>query len=350
MLKNLKNTELTCKDIERVLSNSNLFDGADSDVWTVKGPIVEARRSSIYQGFHSNSPKPVCIKYSKSGERSKKSLILEYNNLQKYSSAMADNKRYGVPKPIACLPDSGMLVLEWVNGKSVKFHLRQGFYKRKSRKSLIVESAHWLKGFHLAAGASSKTFSPSQLADKIDNYALLNRISFQACKITALKVAEVFRRETEKVPVSQEVYSSVHGDFTPGNIIYSDGKMLGIDTTRQASASVIEDATRFITDLIVDKNIILVIIGIWVPFLKPWIRRDEKSFLHAYFGNEVEEKHKQIVLFLLFHMIKKMVQAAEIVAVHRQNKGFKSPFLLLYRYSRYWKRQLLIYELLQRLK
>lgn len=347
---NSKITELTCEDIQRVLGNSDFFSGIDPNSWIVKGPVIEARRSNIYQAFHSNSRDQLCIKYSKIGERSKKSLILEYNNLQKYSSAMEDNKRYGVPKPIVCLPENGMLVLEWVNGKSVKFLLRQYIFKRQSRKGLIVESARWLKDFHLAAGAAIKEFEPGHLADKIDNYALTNSIAFDECKMTAIKAGKALRRETEKVSMSQELHSSVHGDFTPGNVMYSEEKVLGIDTTRQANSPVFDDITRFITDLKVEKNIILVTLSIWVPFLKFWAENDEKSFLNAYFGNSVEEKRKQILLFLLFHMIKKMIQAADIVSTHREKSGFKSPFLLLYRYARYWKRQLLVYELLQRLK
>jgi len=335
--------------IAAALGNCEQFGEIDPKAWHIEGPVIRARRSEIYRASHPNIQPILCVKYSKAGERNAKSLKQEYSNLQKFSKAMVETN-FKVPRPVVCLPDANILVLEWVNGKSVKFELNRTFRKYTSRQILLKKAAHWLKEFHLKGGIKSEIFDPQTLANQINLYRVNNPISFPSVDITVKKACETYYRETEQTAATKELFSFAHRDFTPGNIIVCDDAVMGIDMTKNTRRPVVEDLTRFLVDLNVNKNILNVGAQLLIPALRGWLQQDERTILTYYLGDKAEEMNKPIVLFLLMHTSKKMMQAADIVSIHRQTIGFKSPFLLLYRYIRYWKRLMMLRVLYKRLK
>ncbi|MEH6402702.1 MAG: phosphotransferase [Sneathiella sp.] len=349
MLKTQSPPASTKLNIASALGKSDQFDGINPELWIIEGPVIRARRSEIYRASHPNFHTRLCIKNSKVGERSTKSLKQEYANLKNFSQAMIDTP-FNVPRPIACIPEAGLLVMEWVNGKSVKFELNKRFKEPKSRQVLIKKAARWLKEFHLKGDIKTEKLVPQALTDQINTYRLNNPISFHSIDIIVIKACERFYREAEQIPVTQEQYSFAHRDFTPGNVIICDTSVLGIDMTQNIRRPVFEDLTRFLVDLNVNKSIFLVGLQILFPSPRGWLLRDERTILTEYLGDKAQEKNKQVLLFLIMHTIKKMIQAAEIVSTHRQTIGLKSPFLLLYRYVRYWKRRMLLLDLYRRLK
>lgn len=350
MLKKPKIKELTRDEIGQLLATGGACGDLDPSDWVVEGPVIKTRRSDIYRASHPDFPSALCVKYSKPGERTNKSLLQEFKNLTTYSSIMAENPVYGVPKPVACLPEQGLLALEWIDGTSVKAQLASGPKAPQSRHILLTQAARWLKEFHRVGGAELILFEPQMLADQIDLYLKKKQILFEPCKKVAIKACRDFRRETERLPASQELYSFAHRDFTPGNVVITGDKVMGIDITKNEHQPVYEDMTRFFADLTVNNSMLSVAAQICLPFVDGWLRRDEKAIVTGYLGEAAQEKNKQILLYLLLHMTKKMIEATVLLSEHRQSLGFAKPFLLTFRYYRHWKRRLILYHIRLRLR
>jgi len=345
--KNTKNTELNRDKIGILLGTIEALGDLDPKDWIVEGPVIRTRRSDIYRASHPEFAGMLCVKCPKPSKRMHKTLYQEYKNLTTYSAIMAGNSDYGVPKPVACLPEKGMLVLEWIDGASIKIRLLS---TPNSRHTLLTKASRWLKEFHKAGGAELALFEPHILADQVDFHLNKKKISYAPCKKVAIKVCRDFRRETERLPASQELHSFAHRDFTPGNVIITDDKIMGIDITMNKQLPIFEDITRFLADLTVNRSMISVAVQIFLPFIEEQLQQDEKAIVSAYFGETAREKNKQVLLFLLLHMTKKMLKTAALLSEHQQSHGFRKPLILAFRYHRYWKRRLVLYNIRRRLR
>lgn len=345
MHQRVKTIELPDAEIKKALGESHSFDGINPNKWSIEGPIIQARRSYIYKAFHPDIETPLSIKYSKKGERSEKSISQEFKNLKKFHSAMQSGTDYGIPRPYASMPESGILVMEWIDGTSLKESLNKRFLSRKTRDNLLSRSAIWLREFHQSGDMTVEAFDPASLPIQIENYIKNSGIIDSPCKTSVLEAGQLLQSHVNSLQSSEENICLKHGDFTPGNILHTPIKMYGIDMTLNKRAPIFEDISRFIIELYVNDRFLVTFARYYFAISKTKSQSDEKCFLSAYFGKEYEKQKKMVFLYLLLHGIKKLVQAARIVSTHRQERGYKSPILFAYRYIRFWKRKMIVLQL-----
>lgn len=185
---------------------------------------------------------------------------------------------FRVPEPLAFLPEVDAVVMEYVDGVSVKDLLNYGSVLRPTvLLDGLSESGRLLRHLHdLEAHAEAEV-------DLHDQAERVLRVAEEKLRPLGLDLPEQVRQTMLEVPRLRVRSPQVrlHGDFGPANILLArDGTTVGLDPALEAVGVPEEDLVRFVA---LTSGIIRLAPELAVPPLAGVRRQMESRLLEAYY-------------------------------------------------------------------
>lgn len=246
LINTLPQTSLLHKNILETLNQI-----IPSDEWELNGPVIEARESTIYQATLAPNRLIFAIKHYHP-TTNLNAAQQQYQALEKYQHTLTERHDFRVPKVYAFDREQRLLIMEWAHGKSLHQHLWSGPQVCCSSKTILEKCGHWLRTFH------DQTLLPNS---NVNFMIYLNGIEKELSKlenkglpIDALATEfratyTVLTKMIQRYPELLDNQATLHGDFTPHNIIIGKNDTIGVDIWATAEKPVLLDLSRMLVYL-----------------------------------------------------------------------------------------------------
>mgnify|MGYP002332533530 CR=1 FL=1 len=319
-----------------LLSKDGLFPEKEIVSFKLFGKCVR-RLSTVYfldVSFASNINRKYCLKsLSDNVVDGKKKIINEYNsNLFVYEN-FEENNVFRIVKPIYVDPQEKFLITEFFeNGKTIESFLVRNIYfgNFENIRRIIFSCGFFLRKYH-GVSVSVTTFEKKIMQDlkkylivrleKICTYAenngFENKFSHKEIERFCLRYDELLNGYEPR----PEMFSLIHGDFTPANILYDKSSFSLIDFSDSKISSKYQDIGCFLN--------YLRMLSLNKPFIsEKKIELLQLAFLQGYDDTNTEG-HKLIKVYqyryLLTNLISQIneLQSAPIKSVYLKSRIVK---------------------------
>lgn len=153
-----------------------------------------------------------------------------------------------VPAPVALVEEHGLLVMEWIDGRSFAGLLRSPWQPPALALDGAARAGTWLAGYHAVSPGTAAPFDYAQGLAMLE--ALLAPLEGDPPAFTVGRhwLAQLERMAERNGSVSLPIRLH-HGDFKPGNVLLTADAVYGIDIHSEYQSSVAEDLAYFIVDM-----------------------------------------------------------------------------------------------------
>ncbi|RYD32475.1 MAG: aminoglycoside phosphotransferase family protein [Verrucomicrobiaceae bacterium] len=230
------------------------------DDWKPLGEPLVRRESTIHRLVSERGSRSICVKIINKPSRKPKDSSRLYAALSHYHSRSDREKGYTVPQPYGCIPELGVVIMEWVDGITFSEILKKQQFSNRKRHQEIQKVAGWLRWFHSRSELGSETVAESGQLESIikvfkerrglDKAAVSHDAVLGRQLKKALKHAGVLRGVEMDTAI-------LHGDFKPTNLLFCEsGAVVGIDFQGTRRGPVTQDICRFLIDLDFYRNLV----------------------------------------------------------------------------------------------
>jgi len=182
-----------------------------------------------------NGSAEYCIKiFDTSSDEKRLFFDREVELLEKLSQHKLANSAPMTPVVRLAHPPTGVLVMEWLDGTSLKSDLMIANYRSDRRNRLLRMSAQWLRKFHEASGIQRKPVDALEMLDKLQ--AEIGRLTGRQqeqllADNTTTRAVDLLRERAPSINGTLSEWGLHHRDFTPSNLIVCPKKEVvrGID-------------------------------------------------------------------------------------------------------------------------
>jgi len=213
----------------------------------VKGPLSERANSRIYYVECSRYPFPLAVKLCLKPHQNVPDVVGardQFRALQKAYSKMG-TQDFTVPRPIDLCHDEGMIVTEWMPGKSVTELLYSARYSPRSAPRLMIQAGQWLRSFHEAF-----LLPPGILNVEERLPVLLEMETHPASRHgTFFRAIDGLRQYAEAAAFQKLPRSWIHGDFKTDNLMVSGQRTVGMDVHVRHQNVCVYDIASFMNQL-----------------------------------------------------------------------------------------------------
>jgi hypothetical protein len=214
----------------------------------VTGPVASRPWSRVFHGRGSAYPTPVAIKLCLdpvTGQPSAEEARAYFHALRSVHHSMSGDPLFASTEPYALFEDLGVVVAEWVHGPTLS-RLITGSPAMDARLAARKAGA-WLARLHGSAEPSFRPLDTSELLAQLDTaLAAQQRPPSGPALGRAVDALHQTARSVSETPV---VWTRVHGDFKPDNMLVSGGKLTGIDIDLRYPGPGLLDAAQFLNHL-----------------------------------------------------------------------------------------------------
>lgn len=158
----------------------------------------------------------------------------EVSMLRKLARFTGNESSPIAPRVLLSDATAGLVVMEWVDGRSVKSELLLGNLLQKEVSGLLRECGNWLRQFHHANGIMIAPAPAEQMLQDIERHLedldLAGHGHMLDCPLFSTGLAWL-RQKAAAVDGTPVEWSVRHHDFTPSNLMRNGntGSLLGID-------------------------------------------------------------------------------------------------------------------------
>jgi hypothetical protein len=174
----------------------------------------------------------------------------QFATLAKVARAIPANDDYRVPRPHLLMKPEGAVLMEWVAGKRLTEKLFV-FGGSSQRAQVLLESAAaWLRNFHAGHPQPPSILDAGEKLDNLDEMwehdAVKGRF-FDHSRSVLMQSADA----ATSIALPR---SWVHGDFKSDNLIFSRGRMFGVDVHAAYDGIVMYDIAAFLNHIELNLN------------------------------------------------------------------------------------------------
>lgn len=194
-----------------------------------------------------------CIKlFDTSTEEKLKFFQREARLLEKLNQKKLGNSVAMTPAVHLADANSGILVMDWLNGYSMKSSLTAANYSTDRRNRLLQLSAQWLRQFHQVSGIERKPANASAIFEKLQVSIQKMTDHHRNLFLGDETITRAIYRLGQLAPAMDELsveWGLHHRDFTPSNLIvtHKGSVVRGIDFGKASqNAPVSLDLATFI--------------------------------------------------------------------------------------------------------
>jgi hypothetical protein len=201
--------------------------------------------------------------------------------------------RFGVPEPVLLLEEHGIIVAEWVQGRSLTQALCHANARPDVQHALVDDAAEWLRRFHGGDQLAPVTLACADLVARLregDPWVLRNA-TFQ-------RGYRLLEQLSPRVAAVELECSDLHGDFKADNLLVSAERVVAIDVQPDHRSARLYDVTSFVNHLE---------LLAWQPMA--WgvaLRRERliRRFIGNYFPGDLPESQRLALAWLrLFNLL-----------------------------------------------
>jgi len=217
---------------------------ADSQGIVVRGPVRSGRYSDIYcarlPGMNTELAVK-CLIEPTTGEPDRATAQRQFEALERVHHAMPANGHFRVPRPYLAVPSDGIVVVEWISGRSMTdLFLSTGLTLVEAR-ALMRRAAGWLRCFSDSGMIAAQ---PLNVADKLN--ALASMETLLGRSKTAQEAFATLRAYAERAGTLALTRSWLHGDFKTDNLLIDANHTVGIDLHARHENAVTHDLAAFL--------------------------------------------------------------------------------------------------------
>ncbi|MEO5375631.1 MAG: phosphotransferase [Alphaproteobacteria bacterium] len=220
------------------------FDGQDASL-PILGKPRESRNAVVYHSRHARFGGEVAVKRVLHDADS--GVIEQYDAIRRLNSAFQGADGYRTVKPILVIPESGILVLEWIDGRSLQELLFDQATTYDQAVAYVERAARWLSIFHRTEVLPPCPLSCESLVKRLlpsDPVARLHPIRRRIHKLLTDSAPLLAGHDVPQV--------LVHGDYKPANVLYGDHETIAIDIAARHCGPNVADLGHFINCLRMD--------------------------------------------------------------------------------------------------
>jgi tRNA A-37 threonylcarbamoyl transferase component Bud32 len=166
----------------------------------------------------------------------------QYDAFARVHRAMTGDSRYRTPKPYFVAEHEGIVVVEWITGRSMTDLLLSSRTSLAEARDLMQRSGRWLKQF-----SASHPLAPGRLnvEDKLNGLLSIEESPLSSRRV-AREAFSALRLHAERAASFQLERSWLHGDFKTDNLLVTADSIVGIDMHVQYENQVTHDLAAFI--------------------------------------------------------------------------------------------------------
>jgi Ser/Thr protein kinase RdoA (MazF antagonist) len=200
-----------------------------------------------------------------------------------------------VPQPIALAEEQGLVVMEWVDGRSLAGLLHAPLAGPGVVLDAAARAGAWLARYHATGPIAAAPFDYAAALARLEP-VLATLGPDDPARRPAEAWLDRLRRTAGRHGSTALPIRLHHGDFKPANVLLTDGAVYGIDLHSRYRSSVAQDLVHFVVDME---------LACFHPpgwRLLPWRRALTRRFLAAY-GSERWPGLDAVVDWLRLHEI-----------------------------------------------
>jgi hypothetical protein len=230
---------LNAPEVGRLLQEH--FEGK-AEQWQITGPSARGGEGVIYRVSGPAFEIPLAVKWFHEPAAQQR-----YEALERASVAFGCGGEHGVPRPFGILADGHLLVMEWVDGRSLAAVLCRERPAVIGVEALANRAGRWLRRLHTVDAAPPAPLPIDSLMREIDATAAEAGVAERPAVRRGRDdlVESLPRIERTPVPMAR-----VHGDFKPENVLLSEARTVGLDFSLRFVGPGVRDLANFAAHLL----------------------------------------------------------------------------------------------------
>lgn len=208
----------------------------------VSGPVFSTAASQIFQCYRAPGKQPVAIKCTSAGDA-----LEQFEALQKTAAALEGLGHCSSPEPIALIETEGILVMDWIDGRSLQDLCLSLKTPRREITRAVTLSAQIMSGLHRNAQTKARVLDTADFLNDID-------LAFGGAEPPQAVVSMITQLEkTAPIVASQDLPVAVlHGDFKSANLLIDGPVIYTIDAAMKWEGATVHDAAHFLNQFALD--------------------------------------------------------------------------------------------------
>jgi serine/threonine protein kinase len=210
----------------------------------VRGPVRSGRYSDIYRARVPGMDTELAVKClvdPATGEPDRATAQRQFEAFDRVHHAMPANARFRVPRPYLAVPNDGLVVVEWISGRSMTEMFLSRDLTLAQARALMRRAAQWLRCFSDSGMAPAQSLDIAEKLDAIPSMeALLGRHR------SAQEAFAALRLHAERAGALALTTSWLHGDFKTDNLLVDADDTVGIDLHVRHQNAVTHDLAAFL--------------------------------------------------------------------------------------------------------
>jgi aminoglycoside phosphotransferase (APT) family kinase protein len=237
---------------------ANLVHLAPGAQWHIDGPIGKGRKCEIFKLTNDQQTHTLALKLYRSDQVTGSGPEKQFAALHRFTNDATPKLNVAMPRAHAFWPELNAILMDWIDAPRLRTVLWRNLLSQKTRNTSVIKAAQWLRHFHDTSETGSKAINAHALL------AILNkRIEKSDAGQNLMATAPLFRKCLEKLhqlsddPRLIAPHATLHGDFTPTNILMDGEQPIGIDIWGVRNGPIYEDIARMLTYLAIDSPFVL---------------------------------------------------------------------------------------------
>lgn len=214
----------------------------------LRGPISVRPQSAVYRLDHSDGAHSLAVKQyidPRLDALDTEAAVQQFGDLTRSFAAMKGDPFFRIPEPIFLFENEAIMLMEWVEGRSLLDAMRRRWPFAPSLTRLCRTAGAWLRAFHEAGSEHVPACGADEPGQQMERV----RVDIERKGIALATTNHGLQTLAEYLPVlrSRSVLRSwLHGDFQPDNVIFTSKAVYGIDVIHSTHGIALADVAHFL--------------------------------------------------------------------------------------------------------